>query len=204
MEDNHSKNSVSGDSTDLTIVKGEKTGIPKWLMVTVIAMAAVIVGLTVTLIAVIAGKSSGETSQDLPSSQSSQGAQIYSDSAGNGGSSVTEIPESQTGTSQPQVTENGVVLQYSVDNSWGEDGSMFYGLQLGITNNTGDNISGWELVIDVDGLLGCDGWNGTYSRSGDTLIITSMEYNGDIPVGSTVAIGCNINTENEFKATPHN
>lgn len=199
MEDNHSKNSVSGDSTDLTIVKGEKTGIPKWLMVTVIAMAAVIVGLTVTLIAVIAGKSSGETSQDLPSSQSSQGAQIYSDSAGNGGSSVTEIPESQTGTSQPQVTENGVVLQYSVDNSWGEAGSMFYGLQLGITNNTGDNISGWELVIDVDGLLGCDGWNGTYSRSGDTLAITSMEYNGDIPVGSTVAIGCNINTENEFK-----
>ena len=141
MEDNHSKNSVSGDSTDLTIVKGEKTGIPKWLMVTVIAMAAVIVGLTVTLIAVIAGKSSGETSQDLPSSQSSQGAQIYSDSAGNGGSSVTEIPESQTGTSQPQVTENGVVLQYSVDNSWGEDGSMFYGLQLGITNNTGDRRS---------------------------------------------------------------
>ena len=46
MEDNHSKNSVPGDSTDLTTVKGEKTGIPKWLMVTVIAMAAVIVGLT--------------------------------------------------------------------------------------------------------------------------------------------------------------
>lgn len=38
MEDNHSKNSVPGDSTDLTTVKGEKTGIPKWLMVTVIAM----------------------------------------------------------------------------------------------------------------------------------------------------------------------
>ena len=57
MEDNHSKNSVPGDSTDLTTVKGEKTGIPKWLMVTVIAMAAVIVGLTVTLVAVIAGKS---------------------------------------------------------------------------------------------------------------------------------------------------
>lgn len=55
MEDNHSKNSVPGDSTDLTTVKGEKTGIPKWLMVTVIAMGAVIVGLTVTLIAVIAG-----------------------------------------------------------------------------------------------------------------------------------------------------
>lgn len=199
MEDNHSKNSVPGDSTDLTTVKGEKTGVPKWLMVTVIAMAAVIVGLTVTLIAVIAGKSSGETSHGSQSLQSSQGAQSNSDSTGNGGSSVTEVPESQTGTSQPQVTENGVVLQYSVDNSWGEAGSMFYGLQLGITNNTGDNISGWELVIDVDGLLGCDGWNGTYSRSGDTLAITSMEYNGDIPVGSTVAIGCNINTENEFK-----
>ena len=71
MEDNHSKNSVPGDSTDLTTVKGEKTGIPKWLMVTVIAMAAVIVGLTVTLIAVIAGKSSGETSHGSQSLQSS-------------------------------------------------------------------------------------------------------------------------------------
>ena len=187
MEDNHSKNSVPGDSTDLTTVKGEKTGIPKWLMVTVIAMAAVIVGLTVTLIAVIAGKSSGETSHGSQSLQSSQGTQSNSDSTGNGGSSVTEVPASQTVTSQPQVTENGVVLQYSVDNSWGEAGSMFYGLQLGITNNTGDNISGWELVIDVDGLLGCDGWNGTYSRSGDTLTITSMQYSGDIHVGSTVA-----------------
>lgn len=125
MEDNHSKNSVPGDSTDLTTVKGEKTGIPKWLMVTVIAMAAVIVGLTVTLVAVIAGKSSGETSHGPQSLQSSQGAQSNSDSTGNGGSSVTEVPASQTGTSQPQVTENGVVLQYSVDNSWGEAGSMF-------------------------------------------------------------------------------
>ena len=71
MEDNHSKNSVPGDSTDLTTVKGEKTGIPKWLMVTVIAMAALIVGLTVTLIAVIAGKSSGETSHGSQSLQSS-------------------------------------------------------------------------------------------------------------------------------------
>ena len=86
MEDNHSKNSVPGDSTDLTTVKGEKTGIPKWLMVTVIAMAAVIVGLTVTLIAVIAGKSSGETSHGSQSLQSSRGAQSNSDSTGNGGS----------------------------------------------------------------------------------------------------------------------
>ena len=64
MEDNHSKNSVPGDSTDLTTVKGEKTGIPKWLMVTVIAMAAVIVGLTVTLIAVIAGKSANDDADE--------------------------------------------------------------------------------------------------------------------------------------------
>ena len=41
MEDNHSKNLVPGDSTDLTTVKGEKTGIPKWLMVTVIAMGEI-------------------------------------------------------------------------------------------------------------------------------------------------------------------
>ena len=63
MEDNHSKNSVPGDSTDLTTVKGEKTGIPKWLMVTVIAMAAVIVGLTVTRFVRDGG--SGESDRDF-------------------------------------------------------------------------------------------------------------------------------------------
>ncbi len=102
-----------------------------------------------------------------------------------------------TTVSQPSKAE--IILQYSVDNSWDSGSELMYGLQLGITNNSGKHISGWELSVKIDGLSSCQGWNGTYSVNGNTLTINNSEYNGDISNGSTIVVGCNLGTTTSLK-----
>lgn len=173
----------------------KKTSIPKWLLALIIAMAAAIIGLTIALIAVLTGQNTDNsvspvTAADTAVSQSGTTAAVTEQSS----APTTEA----AADTQQTIAENGVVLQYSVDNSWGDAGNMNYGIQLGITNSTGGSISGWELVMEIDGLIGCDGWNGTYTVNGNTLTVTNAEYNGDIYSGGTVVIGCNVNTDGDF------
>ena len=195
-EENPEQNSpeISVESESITEAAKDvvKTAVPKWLIVIIAAMAAVIIGLSVTLAVILAG---GKTVDESSSSQSGT-SDDNSES-----SSLPQSTQSDTSTdsSQGTVTEDGIILQYSVDNSWGDDGNMNYGVQFGITNNTNSGISGWELVVEIDGLKGCEGWNGTYSQNGNTVTVTNAEYNGDIQPGSTVVIGCNLNTDKELK-----
>lgn len=183
------------DKVEITVKDGSKTSVPKWLIVTVIVMAVVIIGLAVTLVMVLTGGKQEESSQTGSSAVSN----ISSEAVGSVSSGNADNSNVSADNSQPALTENGIVLQYSVDNSWGDEGNLNYGVQFGITNNTDSSISGWELVIEVDGLKSCDGWNGTYTQNGNTVTVTNAEYNGDIQTGATVVIGCNLNTDKELK-----
>lgn len=202
MEEKNAGNSRRDESTAIKLEaapESAKAVIPKWLIVIIAVMAAVIIGLAAALISVIAGNKSADEPMSSAQGSVSSTAQSEVLSSESQTSSAAESQWSAAGSepvssSQPQITESGVLLQYSVDNSWGDDGNLFYGIQLGITNNTGSNISGWVLTAEIDGLLGCEGWNGTYTQNGNTLTIENADYNGDIPAGGTVAIGCNINT----------
>ena len=184
------------DKVEITVKDGSKTSVPKWLIVTVIVMAVVIIGLAVTLVVVLTGGKQGEESSQTGSSAVSN---ISSGAVSSVSSDNVDNSNVSTDNSQPAVTENGIILQYSVDNSWGDEGNLNYGVQFGITNNTDSSISGWELVIEVDGLKSCDGWNGTYTQNGNTVTVTNAEYNCDIQSGATVVIGCNLNTDKELK-----
>ena len=183
------------DKVEITVKDGSKTSVPKWLIVTVIVMAVVIIGLAVTLVMVLTGGKQEESLQTGSSAVSN----ISSGTVSSDNSDNVDNSNVSTDNSQPAITENGIVLQYSVDNSWGDEGNLNYGVQFGITNNTDSSISGWELVIEVDGLKSCDGWNGTYTQNGNTVTVTNAEYNGDIQSGATVVIGCNLNTDKELK-----
>ncbi len=103
-----------------------------------------------------------------------------------------------TTAAKTEAPKEGIVLQYSVDNSWENGSEQMQGVQFGITNSSGSNISGWELIMEIDGLSSCDGWNGTYTINGNTLTVTNAEYNGDIGNGGTVVIGCNLGTTKAF------
>ena len=111
----------------------------------------------------------------------------------------TTAAATTTATAETEAAKEGIVLQYSVDNSWESGSELMYGVQFGITNNGGGNVSGWELVMEIDGLSSCQGWNGTYTVSGNTLTITNAEYNGDISNGGTTVVGCNLGTTTAFR-----
>lgn len=115
--------------------------------------------------------------------------------------SSTSKPATTAGQPEeaPQPAKSGILLEYSVDNSWESSGELMYGIQFGVTNNSGSSISGWELVMDIGGLSSCQGWNGTYTISGNTLTITNAEYNGDIGTGGTIVVGCNLGTTEALK-----
>jgi len=102
-------------------------------------------------------------------------------------------------TSNNKQTEKDVLLEYSVDNSWENGSEHMYGIQFGITNNSGDSINSWELVMEIDGLSSCQGWNGTYTVNGNKLSVTNAEYNGSISSGGTVVVGCNLGSTASFK-----
>ena len=86
------------------------------------------------------------------------------------------------------------VLTYTVDNSWQDGNTNMFGVQMGITNNTGETVSGWKLVLKVEGLSTITGWNGTFTQNKETLTIKDAGYNSDIYSGGTVVIGCNLGT----------
>ena len=113
--------------------------------------------------------------------------------------SVAVTTTVQTTTAETEKSkEEGLLLEYSVDNSWENGSELMYGVQFGITNNSGSGISGWKLVLEIEGLSSCQGWNGTYTVSGNTLTITNAEYNGDISTGAMTVIGCNLGTTTPF------
>ena len=176
-------------NADLTAQTSDspEAALPKKLLVIIIAMAVVIIGLAAALIAVAAGKGTPSGGSQVPyvSSDSSD------DSRDESSDPAAKDGQESSSAAPAEITESGFVLSYSVDNSWGDAGSMNYGVQIGITNNTDNIISGWELKLSIDGLIGCDGWNGTYSASGNTLTISNAEYNGDIPAGGSISVGCN-------------
>ncbi len=173
--------------------------IGKGIIAAFCAMGAVIVALTVALILTNLPQdvpvSGGTDSAYSQSGGDSSNAEAESSSA-TGNSSAESTPQQET-SSQPQQeatapAADGITLTYSCDNSWQADGATMYGVQLGITNNSGSAISGWTLEADIAGLCSVDGWNGSFSANGDTLTITNAEYNGDIGSGGSIAIGCNL------------
>lgn len=111
----------------------------------------------------------------------------------------TTTTSSASAVKPEEPKEAELLVQYSVDNSWESANELMYGIQFGITNNSGSSISGWKLVMEIEGLSSVQGWNGTYTASGSTLTITNAEYNGDISNGGTIVVGCNLGTTKALK-----
>lgn len=161
--------------------------ISKGIIAAFCAMGAVIIALTAALIFT-------NLPRDIPVSGGA-------DSSASSGSAES-APQTSGGSAESAPTAaKGIIITYSTDNSWETGSETMYGMQLGITNNSGAAISGWKLELDVAGLSTVDGWNGTYTANGGTLTVTNAEYNGDIQNGGTTAIGCNIGTTGALKIT---
>ena len=73
-------------------------------------------------------------------------------------------------------------------NTWNSGGDNYYHYILTLTNNTGAPCSKWAIEVQFQGAITLsDGWNGDYTVSGNTLRITSKDYNGSVESGGTVS-----------------
>ncbi|GGT89884.1 glycoside hydrolase family 48 protein [Streptomyces violascens] len=80
-------------------------------------------------------------------------------------------------------------VQCSVDYKTNDWGSGFTA-DLTITNRGTAAIDGWTLTYDYTGNQKLtNGWNGTWSQSGQTLTVKNASYNGTIAAGAAVSTG---------------
>ncbi len=134
-----------------------------------------------------------EADQDAESGQKSAGTNgdagqnaAYS---GNG-SNVSDGANASGGTDASGVitfTDGDIEASAVLRGNWEENGAPTYQYDLTIKNKGQADCSSWEIDVPFDGEVKLSsGWNGNYTAQGNTLHITSVDYNGTIPAGSSI------------------
>lgn len=201
MSENENKTPVENPQKNLP----EKP-VNKKILFGFIGMGVVIIGLVIALIVTnISGKDNDSGSSDSDdSSISSQAEETSSEKyessdeeseADDESSEQADDESSKNDDDSKNDSEEGIVVTYSGDNSWENGGVTMTGVEFGIKNGTGDKISDWKLVLEIEGLESCEGWNGTYTVKGNTLTITPAEYNKEITAGGNISVGANMGTK---------
>ncbi|MFF9238662.1 glycoside hydrolase family 48 protein [Streptomyces sp. NPDC014801] len=87
------------------------------------------------------------------------------------------------------TTAHAAALQCSVDYKTNDWGSGFTA-DLTLTNRGTDAINGWTLTYAYSGNQKLsNGWNGTWSQSGQTITVKNASYNGTVAAGAGVSTG---------------
>ncbi|MCM1056661.1 MAG: cellulase family glycosylhydrolase [Firmicutes bacterium] len=121
---------------------------------------------------------SGQT-QSRPGS--SQGGQTQSQ-PGNGQGSQSQNSQEQPGGSTLSTGELNITLQ--VVNSWESEGKHFYQYEMTVENVSGVSLSGWQAdIVFNEAPELSDSWNGVFTLEGNTLHISSVDYNGQLENG---------------------
>jgi len=100
--------------------------------------------------------------------------------------------KSASGKTDDSAKKEVYTLTYSSDNSWQNGDVTMFGTQFAITNGSSSTVSGWKLVMNIEGFNNIEGWNGSFSSSGSRLTVTDAGYNADIYAGGTVVFGGNL------------
>ncbi|MCM1186106.1 MAG: cellulase family glycosylhydrolase [Lachnoclostridium sp.] len=170
---------------------------------------AVIIVLLIALIAVIAENSAlrrAALSNSADSLQAQEGMSqadaSHTDAADNtdapaGDNSQASGAQSLQNTGKPAAGD-GYTVTYSAGNGWTDGDTKMCSLELRVTNNSDTTIEGWNLALQVDGLVSAQGWDGTWSVDGDVVSITNAEYNKTIAPGASVVLGCNMGTKTDL------
>jgi endo-1,4-beta-xylanase len=75
-------------------------------------------------------------------------------------------------------------VTYTVTNQW----SGGFGATLAVQNTGTSAWSNWTLswTFPASGQTVTQGWNGTFSQSGQNVTVTNVSYNGSVPAGQTL------------------
>jgi Cellulose binding domain/Glycosyl hydrolases family 16 len=143
-----------------------------------------------------------------PTSSTVSGASMIVDDARvyySGGTPPTSTPTSVVSTSTPTRTATPITttptptstvgtgaackVTYAVSNQW-QGG---FGANVTVANAGSAAINGWTLkfTFPASGQTVTQGWNATWSQSGQNVTATSMSYNGSLSPGTSTSIGFN-------------
>ena len=106
--------------------------------------------------------------------------------SGEGEGEATPVP-----TEAPASTE-GLTAEITNTGSWGEGAEKCTQLAIVVKNNTGSDISGWTIKINVgEGATVDSSWNAKYSIEGGILTVTNLDedWNKNIANGGQVDCG---------------
>lgn len=186
-----------------------KTGLAI-LIVFVIAVLAVVIVFTVNTVKDNKGSSSSSSSEitELPSSSkpmvsipeppSVADSSSQSDSSENDSEDSSQT-DSEEDSSVTDIKPEGISITYNISNSWENGSGTCYQVDMGITNNSPDTVSGWEIKIPVKNVTSVEGWNGTYKIDGDSLVITPADHNKEIFKGGNVTVGFIVTSSGSFE-----
>ncbi|MFD1146518.1 glycoside hydrolase family 6 protein [Saccharothrix hoggarensis] len=104
-------------------------------------------------------------------------------------STTTTSTTTTTTTTTTTSTGNpgsGCTVTHRVVSQWsgGYTGEIVIG-------NRGPGINGWTLTFSAPGVSVAQGWNGTWTDTGDVVRVVNTSWNGSLPTGGTTTIGYN-------------
>jgi Cellulose binding domain/Bacterial Ig domain len=92
-----------------------------------------------------------------------------------------------TAVAAPAATAAACAVQYTVNSSW----PAGFSISISITNE-GPAITNWTLRYSyTGGQQLAEGWNGTWSQSGETVTVTNAPWNARLAAGATTQVGAN-------------
>lgn len=98
---------------------------------------------------------------------------------------VEDKEEKQEDNKEKQV-EGGVVT-VSKPNTWEGDGRFWGQIDVTVTNNSGNEIKDWKVVLSAEGDVKVDSfWNGDFKKDGNTIVVTAVDYNQSILANSNI------------------
>lgn len=150
---------------------------------------------TSALIKSSCSKTSGLSGEDL----SGTGKWLYG--VLTGGRSTPESGQSGQSQSQPESGQSGqsqsdaaaasaedLNVTIQVVNSWESEGRYFYQYEMTVENVSDRNIDGWQAdIVFNEAPELSDSWNGIFAPEGNTLHVSSMDYNGQLESGGIAA-----------------
>ncbi len=125
----------------------------------------------------------------LSSKTNGSRSSAISNSSNNDNSDTNSIAADNDTSSNSSNSSSSGNLSVDIDdsNSWNDGNNDFvqYNVTIKNTDSTADAI-GWKVIIEFENKVEIDqSWNGIYKVSGNSIIITPVDYNSTVAAGSS-------------------
>lgn len=98
-----------------------------------------------------------------------------------------KAPAVKSGNQNTAVRSGDMEITAVLNNSWEANGQQFYQYTLTLKNTSDKPCESWKADLKFSSDISLsDGWNGQYSVQGNTLHISSVDYNERLSAGGSV------------------